>query len=105
MKISTKDSVAHLSGHLTLSGITHNIITSLALSLQQLASLGKKQIRIDCRRIYSADTSGLQLLYVWMQCARLRGVEPELINLPGNLIQTIQRLGLGDCFTETILVG
>ena len=105
MKISTRDTVTHLKGDLTHSGVTNSIINSLAASLQHIVSVGKKHIRIDCRWICSADTSGLQLLYVWMQCARFRGVEPQLINLPVNLVQTIQNMGLGHCFPETIPAG
>lgn len=99
MKIFTKGTVAHLQGDLTHSGVTENIIQSLAVSLQKVASGGQKNMRIDCGRIGAADFSGLQLLYVWMQCARFRGVEPELINMSGTLQQTMLGMGLGNCFT------
>jgi anti-anti-sigma regulatory factor len=99
MNIYTEGDVAHLQGDLTHSGVTDNIIHSLAASLQKVTSGGKKNIHIDCRMIGSADTSGLQLLYVWMQCARFRGVEPKLINLSVSLRQTMQGMGLGHCFT------
>jgi len=105
MKIVTKDMVTHLHGDLTHSGVTHSIITLLAASLQRMTAGGRKNIRIDCGRVRTADTSGLQLLYVWMQCARFRGVEPELVNLPDSLQQTMQRMGLGHCFAGTILTG
>jgi ABC-type transporter Mla MlaB component len=98
MKIITKGTVAHLKGDLTHSGVTRNIINSLAVSLQKIVSVGEKNIRIDCGRIRSADISGLQLLYVWMHCARFRGVEPELVNLPVNLQQLMHRMGLEHCF-------
>lgn len=105
MKLITKDMVTHLHGDLTHSGVTHNIITSLAASLQKVTAGGKKSIRIDCGRVGTADTSGLQLLYVWIQCARFRGVEPELVNLPESLQKTMQKLGLGHCFTGTVQAG
>lgn len=98
MKIITKGTVAHLQGDLTHSGVTRNIINSLAVSLQKIISVGEKSIRIDCGRIRSADISGLQLLYVWMHCARFRGVEPELVNLPDTLQKTMHRMGLEHCF-------
>ena len=100
MNIYTKGTVAHLHGDLTHSGVTDNIINSLSVSLQQAASEGWKNFRIDCGRIGTADIRGLQLLYVWMQCARFRGVEPELVNLPDTLQKTMQRMGLGHCFTS-----
>lgn len=90
--------VAHLQGDLTYSGLTHKIIKSLTGFLKKIGSGDDKKFRIDCGRLRSADISGLQLLYVWMQCARFRGVEPELINLPECLQQDIQRMGLGHCF-------
>lgn len=99
MTICFEGTVVHLQGDLTHSGVTHNIINSLAVSLQQIESGGEKSIRIDCGGVRSADISGLQLLYVWMQCARFRGVEPELINLPDSLQQTMQKMALGHCFS------
>ena len=99
MNMYTKGTVAHLQGDLTHSGVTDNIINSLSVSLQQVASGGEKNFRIDCGNIGTADISGLQLLYVWMQCARFRGVEPELVNLPDTLQKIMQKMGLGHCFT------
>lgn len=105
MEVITKGTVAHLRGDLTHSGVSHSIIKSLAASLQQIVAGGLKTLHIDCGRIRSADASGLQLLYVWMQCARFRGVQPELINLPDCLQHTLRRMGLGDCFSETVPAG
>jgi anti-anti-sigma regulatory factor len=84
---------------LTNSGVTHGSIDALEVSLLQIEAGGKKNIRIDCARIRLADICGLQLLYVWMQCVRFRGVEPELVNLSDSLQQAILGLGLGHCFT------
>jgi ABC-type transporter Mla MlaB component len=98
MKFFTEGTVAHLQGDLTHSGVTDNIINSLAVSLHQVALGGQKNMRIDCGSIGAADISGLQLLYVWMQCARFRGVEPELVNMSGTLQQTMLGMGLGHCF-------
>lgn len=99
MAIYTEGTVAHLKGDLTHSGVTRNIINSLSAALQQIAAGGEKYFRIDCTRIRTADISGLQLLYVWMQCARFRGVETELVNLPRRLRQSMQTLGFGNSFT------
>lgn len=100
MKIHTKGTVAYLQGDLINSGVTDNIIKSLAALLQKFASGGKKSIRIDCGRIGTADIGGLQLLYVWMQCARFRGMQPELVNLSGSLRQWMQGMGIENCFAE-----
>jgi len=100
MAIYSEDTVAHLQGDLTHSGVTHSIVSSLAVSLQQIVSGSEKKIRIDCGNVRVANSSGLQLLYVWMQCARFRGVEPELINLPDSLQHALQGMGIGHCFAE-----
>ena len=99
MEIYTEGTVAHLQGDLTHTGVTNNIINLLAVSLQKLASGGDKNILIDCEKIRTADVSGLQLLYVWMHCARFRGVEPVLVNLSDSLRTAIQRMGFENCFT------
>lgn len=101
MTMCMEGTVAHLQGELTDSGVTHGRIHSWSVSLQQIESRGEKNVSIDCKKICAADITGLQLLYVWMQCARLRGVEPALINLSHSLQQAIQRLGLGQCFLKT----
>lgn len=98
MALYSAGTVAHLKGDLTHSGVTHTIINSLSASLQKIAAGSEKKFRIDCTKIRSADSSGLQLLYVLMQCARLSGVEPELINLPVSLRQSMQKLGFGNKF-------
>lgn len=98
MTFYKKGTVAHLHGDLTHSGVTQNIIDSLAVSLHKMESGGEMNICIDCGRIRSADISGLQLLYVWMQCARFRGVETKLVNLSDSLRRTLHKLGLGHCF-------
>lgn len=97
MNKNTHD-VAYLHGRLTHSSMTENIIKTLAVSLQKLELLGDKILRIDCRKVKSADFSGLQLLYVWMQCARFRGIEPELVHLSGALQQCLVTLGIGRDF-------
>ena len=101
MAIYSEGTVAYLQGNLTHSGVTQSIVNSLSASLQQIESAGEKYFRIDCSRIRAADISGLQLLYVWMQCAKFRGVEPVLVNLSNSLQRTMQRMGLGNCFTGT----
>jgi ABC-type transporter Mla MlaB component len=90
MTFCSLGTVGYLQGDLTHSGVPHHIINSLAVFLQQIASFGGKSIRIDCGKILTSDISGLQLLYVWMECARFRGVEPQLVNLPDSLQQAMK---------------
>ena len=102
MNIYMKGAVAHLHGDLTYTGVTHTSIDSLTVSLQQIGFGDDKHIRVDCGRLRAADISGLQLLYVWMQCARFRGVEPELVNLPDSLQQVMQKMELSHCFPVAV---
>ena len=99
MKNFNAGTITHLQGDLTYSGVTNNINNLLAASLQKTVSGGDKKILIDCERIRIADNNGLQLLYVWLQCARFMGGEPSLVNLSASLRQTIQRMGFEHCFT------
>ena len=87
-----------LSGHWNLSGLVQQI-ESLPV-LHHLESGREDLYRIDCSGISSVDMSGLQLLYVWMQCVGMRGAKPALINLPAGMQQTIKTLGLENCFSD-----
>lgn len=87
-----------LTGHWNLSGLVHQI-ESLSTLHKLEHGLGK-HFRIDCSEINSVDRSGLQFLYVWMQCIGMRGVKPELVNLPEDMQQTIKTLGLENCFSD-----
>ena len=39
--------------------------------------------------------TAMQLLSVWSECARMRGVEPRLINFPDHMHKAIQSTGPG----------
>lgn len=101
MKICMSGAMAHMDGDWTLSGVTESSIKSLSVALQQIEALGSSKLPIDCRYVSAIDTTGKQLLDVWMQCARFRGVEPELVNPPKNLKHCFQSLGLSYRCTET----
>jgi ABC-type transporter Mla MlaB component len=101
MTICIAGTEARLEGDWTLTGVTRNL-DSLALSLQQLESGSGKKLRIDCGQMEEADISGLQLLNVWMQCVRFRGVEPTLVNVPEKLRHAMQVL-VGYCLMDTCL--
>lgn len=99
MRIVMKGTTGHLHGDLTDSGANGSCIDSLSDSLQQIEAGGSKNVRIDCAKILRADLGGLRVLYVWMQCARFRGVELELVNLSESLMQHMHSLGIRkNCF-------
>lgn len=90
MTIYMEGAVAHLNGDLTYSGMTQSSIELLASSLEQIESGGGNSIRIDCKMVSDVDINGLQLLDVWMQCARFMGVEPVLVNMPNSLKRALK---------------
>lgn len=103
MTIFMEGTVAYLQGDLTFSGMSHSSINSLSASLQQIESGGGSNVRLDCGQVRSVDINGLQLLDVWLQCARFRGVEPELVNLPTSMQQAMQRKVPGH-YSSTVTV-
>lgn len=105
MKIHMSGSVASLEGAWTLAGVTQSAIDSMAVALQQIVPSGAKTLHIDCRDISIIDSNGLQLLYGWVQCARFRGMEPELILSRNELQQSFQSLRLPYRYTSLIMAG
>jgi anti-anti-sigma regulatory factor len=99
MTTRTTDTKHHLSGDWTISGVVDQC-KQLSRSLKDLESGRKKRLHIDCGKINCIDMSGLQLLHVWMELVKMRGVEAELLNLPDDMQHIIQRLGLGQSFTD-----
>ena len=99
MSIRMTGTEAQLEGDWTLTGLTRNL-DSIALSLQQLEPEKGKNLRVDCGLMKEADISGLQLLNVWIQCARFRGVKPMLVNVPEKLRHSMHVL-VSQCFMDT----
>ncbi|SKA08317.1 Anti-anti-sigma regulatory factor (antagonist of anti-sigma factor) [Trichlorobacter thiogenes] len=97
MELSISGTVAHLKGDWTLTGITAKNIHSLSDSLEQLGSRSHKNQNIDCKQITKFDLTGLQFLYTWLQCFRLRGIEPVLINLPDKMQHIFSCLEFQNC--------
>ncbi len=97
MELSICGRVAYLKGDWTLNRITQKNIHALADSLVQLASSSHNNQEIDCKQITRFDLSGLQFLYTWLQCFRLRGIEPVLINLPDKLQKVAFCLEFQNC--------
>jgi anti-anti-sigma regulatory factor len=86
--------IAHLVGDWSVTGVMRDNLDTLSSALQQISPTASGRLKIDCRQVHTIDTTGQQILNVWIQCVRLRGVEPELIIPAGNLRQTFKSLGL-----------
>jgi ABC-type transporter Mla MlaB component len=108
MTICMTGTEARLEGDWTLTGVARNI-DSLALSLQQIKPGSEKSLRVDCGQMKEVDISGMQLLNVWMQCARYRGVEPMLVNVPNNLRHAMKVLvahfDIDTCTDAVVMAG
>jgi ABC-type transporter Mla MlaB component len=98
MTITISKTITHLVGKWTRTGITQSSIDSLAVTLEQIGSGCDKNPQIDCKRVISFDVCGLNFIYTWLQCLRMRGFEPELINLPDKLQQVFKNFGFKSCF-------
>lgn len=103
MTIFMEGTVAYMQGDWTFSGMSHSGIDSLTASLQQIESGGGSNVRLDCGQVSSVDINGLQLLEVWMQCAKFRGLEPELVNLSATMQKAIER-NVPGCYSSTVTV-
>lgn len=90
MEIHMSGDMAQMAGDWTLAGVTQENINSLSAALQQIECCSAKKLRVDCRKISAIDDNGQQLLAVWLQCARFRGAEPELVNPPYKLKHLFQ---------------
>ncbi len=99
METQTTEHEHHLSGDWTIAGVITQV-EALSHSLEKLSDHQNKRLNVDCAKIDCIDMSGLQLLHVWIQCANMRGVQTQLINLPEAMQQIIQRLGLNQSFTD-----
>jgi ABC-type transporter Mla MlaB component len=99
MTIRMIGTVAHLEGDLTMTSIEDNL-DSMMHSLNQLESDGKSSLWINCEQIFETDSSGLQLLNVWIECARLRGIEPKLVNVTDEMLWAINMFGYSHLFSD-----
>lgn len=73
-----------LTGEWSIPGVMGQIDT-MSNVLQEMNDLGLTSLRVDCGEIRKIDYEGLQVLNVWLQCARIRGMQPALVNLPEDL--------------------
>lgn len=92
MGVRMAGTVAHLEGDWTMTGVADNI-DSMLLILNWLETTGVKSFNINCGQINETDTCGLQLLNVWVECARLRGMDPKLVNVTEGMRRVHRELG------------
>ena len=95
MKSEQAGVATNLSGDWTMNSISHQLESLMAISsdVGGLVPLNKTLV-VDCSEINKIDMSGLQLLYVWVQCLQIRGLRAELVNLSDGMRSIIQQVGL-----------
>ena len=93
MTIRMAGNTAFLGGDWTLHG-TPRKMDSLSSSLQLIESVSDNYLHIDCGQISRIDPDGLQLLNVWLECIRIRGAKPRLVNVPETLKPWVSHLVL-----------
>jgi|ERR1039457_2480891 ABC-type transporter Mla MlaB component len=97
MKMWITDTMACLEGSWTLKNLTSGTIDALSDSLDKIEPGNGNCLRIDFHQISEIDGCGQQLLFIWLQCIKFRGIEPELFNVPANLRKTFKKLGFRIC--------
>lgn len=74
-----KETWIKLSGHPSLAGIAHQMESIFTLHEQEHDK--EKHYQIDCCKMRYVNRGILQFIYVWMQCAGMRGINAKLVNL------------------------
>ncbi len=97
MGVRVEGAEVMLTGDWNIAGMIGQI-DILSETLQQMDAGGHKVLRVDCKELNSLDCHGLQILKIWLQCARYRGMEPQLRNLPEGLqrIMLVTEFALAD---------
>lgn len=96
MTIRMEGTDVFLAGDWNISGVVAHIDT-LSNILQQVDEEGETNLKVDCGEIKTVDSDGLQILKVWLQCARFRGIEPKLVNLSEGLQRLMLATGFKTC--------
>lgn len=99
MSVRVAGTVAHLEGDWTMTGVADNI-ESMIRSLNQIESEGRSSFWINCGQVEETDTTGLQLLHVLVESARLRGIEPKLVNVTDGMLRSINEFGFSHLFFD-----
>jgi len=94
MRVHMSGTTANLVGNWSLAGVTQNNLDSLSTALCLINPSQAGKLQIDCRQVDTIDATGRQILNVWMNCVRLRGVEPELVIPSNNLRHIFKNMGL-----------
>lgn len=99
MKTESATVATSLSGDWTMNGITGQVNYLMSISGEVAGNrINCSRFVVDCSGINQIDMSGLQLLYVWLQCLQLKGMHAELVNFSDDIRATVQQVGLHKMF-------
>lgn len=104
MNSSSGTQSTKLIGDWTIEGVGQQLHQLNDLPICNGAIDSGSTVAIDCAGIERIDMSGLQLLYVWIQCIRLRGFQPSLCNIPEKMMSSLACLGMADNFEHDLRV-
>ncbi len=96
MKIDFSGVTAMLVGNWTESEDVNRFRYLSELSSRCKGIVG--EIRIDCSGIEKIDSSGLHILYSWLQCIYFRGNQPRIVNVSAALRNSRIQLGVAPAF-------
>ncbi|SJZ50093.1 ABC-type transporter Mla maintaining outer membrane lipid asymmetry, MlaB component, contains STAS domain [Trichlorobacter thiogenes] len=99
MKTEHTGIATNLSGDWTMNGIPQQVQSLMAISNGVGGVVPQNnRLVVDCSGIKAIDISGLQLLYVWVQCLQIKGLRAELVNLSDGMRSTVHKVGLHKLF-------
>ncbi|MCE1226827.1 MAG: STAS domain-containing protein [Geobacteraceae bacterium] len=95
MNVEQTGIATNLSGDWTMNGIPRQVQSLMEISNGVGGVIPQSsRLVVDCSGIQDIDISGLQLLYVWVQCLQIKGLRAELVNLSDSMRSTVRRVGL-----------
>ena len=95
MKTEHAAVATNLSGDWTMNGISSQVQLLMAISRGAGEGISQtSRLVVDCSGIKQIDMSGLQLLYVWVQCLQIKGLRAELVNLSDCMRSSVEKVGL-----------
>jgi len=73
-------------------------LATMLQALDRMKATGETCLRINCRHIAATDVHTLNFLLDLFECARLRGIEPKLVDLADDIKSVFYALGPRHCF-------
>ncbi|MDD5286184.1 MAG: STAS domain-containing protein [Desulfuromonadaceae bacterium] len=96
MTVTKSSATSYLNGNWTIAGIVQQVPRLPELKLNDNRT--DSTIAIDCSGIEEIDMNGFELLHVWLNCIKLRGLRAELVNMSDSMRDAQKRMGIKQPF-------